>query len=568
MPATLLTEILLIITAAFFGGFAARTLRFPPVLGYIASGLLFGILGKNFLQSYDSLLHLSGIGVSLLLFTLGFEISLDSLKKFGKKILIVGVLQIVFVTLLLFPILTLFHFSIPIACMLAILFSFSSTAVVIKILEEKGRLNDFPGTHIFVFLLIQDVLVIPVFFLIPMLFTNTTITTDSAVSFLVASVKPILIFSAIFLFSKYLLSRFLNILYRYPSHELTMLATIFVAAVSIGLFQMAGLPQAIAAFLAGILISEQGKNLTPMSELRPFRDILLVLFFVLTGMLLNPLFLVSNILFIVLLTMCVLGLKFFAIYFTLRNSGYLSSPASFIASHLTNIGEFAIVIGQLALVQKFITNDVYYSLLSVFILSLVLTPLWTKNTARIGKILGSIQLFKKLFGENYDTFENISLEKYENHVVICGHGRVGKEVRHILDYAQVRYIVIDFNKHVISDLVGQNKKALYGDPTDEDILKSAYVQDARALVITVPDSRSQKKITKTALSLNPNLKILCRTHIEADKYALANLGVNSIVIPEFEAGVRIGREVLELFGVSEADLNMLTKRLRREHFLQ
>src|SRR3990167_8082615 len=352
MPAHLLTEILFIIIAAFIGGFLARSLSLPPILGYIFSGIVFGIVGKNLLHSYDSLLILAEIGVPLLLFTLGFEISYDTIKKINKKIFVVGLIQILITTLALFPIFILFNFDIKISFLFATLFSFSSTAVVVKILEEKGMLNDFPGSHVFIFLIIQDIFVVPVIFLIPLLFSGNTFGVEQLGGFLLSALKPLVIFVAIFIFSKYFLSKLLNVLYRYPSHELNILATVFIAAVSITLFQYVGLPQAIAAFLAGALISEQGKNLAPLSEIRPIRDILLVLFFVLTGMLLDVNFLFNNILTIVAITLVVLVVKFLAIYFAMRNSGYISTPAVFVSSHLSNIGEFAIVIGQLAFLEK------------------------------------------------------------------------------------------------------------------------------------------------------------------------------------------------------------------------
>lgn len=568
MSAHFLTEIILIITAAFIGGFTARSLRFPPILGYIISGVIFGAIGRNFFESYQTLLNFSSIGVSLLLFSLGFEISLDSLKKIDKKVLLVGIVQLLLVALMLFPILMVFNFSVQVASLLALLFSFSSTVVVVKILEEQGKLHDFPGNHVFIFLLIQDLFVVPVLFLIPLLFAKHGISIENLGTFFVASIKPLLIFLGILIFSRFFLSRFLNILYRYPSHELTILATIFIAAVSIGLLQYVGLPQSIAAFLAGILISEEGKNLAPLSEIRPFRDILLVVFFVLTGMLLDPLYITSHIVFIVSLTLVVLLVKFVGTYFTLRNSGYLGIPSSFIAAHMTNIGEFAVVIGQIALMEKVISQEIYFSVLSVFILSFIIAPFLMKYELHIGRGLSKFGLMQKLFGSSYDTFENASTEKLNNHVVICGHGKVGKEVRHLLDYAQIPYIVIDFNKQIISQLIQQSKIALYGDPTDEDVLKSAGIENARAVVITVSDSMSQKKIIKTTLSLNPNAIIICRSHIEHDKIDLANLGVNAIVMPEFEAGIRIGREVLNVFGVKEDNLSVLIKKLRREHFLQ
>ena len=159
---------------------------------------------------------------------------------------------------------------------MAILFSFSSTAVVVKILEEKGLLNDFPGNNVFILLLIQDIFVIPVIFLLPVLFSKEGFTPVGVSAFALAVARPLVIFALIFIFCKLFLSKILRFVFKYPSHELTILATIFTAAVSIWVFTSVGLPSSIAAFLAGVLTSEQGKNLAPLSEIRPFRDLFLV----------------------------------------------------------------------------------------------------------------------------------------------------------------------------------------------------------------------------------------------------------------------------------------------------
>ncbi|EKD85956.1 MAG: hypothetical protein ACD_37C00559G0002, partial [uncultured bacterium] len=170
-----LSELILIVIAAFLGGFIARSLKLPPVLGYIVSGIIFGAIGKDFFDSYDSLLALSQIGISLFLFTLGFEISLDTLKKLNKRIFLIGILQILILSAIALPLLLMFGLELRFSILLSILFSFSSTAVIVKVLEEKGLISDFPGNNVFVFLLIQDILVVPLIFFLPVLFSETAI---------------------------------------------------------------------------------------------------------------------------------------------------------------------------------------------------------------------------------------------------------------------------------------------------------------------------------------------------------------------------------------------------------
>ncbi len=567
MPSVFLSEIILITIAAFIGGYAARSVKLPPVLGYIVSGVIFGIIGKNFFQSYDSLVTLSQFGVSLLLFTLGFEISLDVISRLNKKIFIVGIMQVILMAAVIFPIIFLLGLPVKIAILFSVLFSFSSTALVVKILEEKGLLNDYPGNNVFIYLFIQDLFIVPVIFLLPFLFSKGGITSSSILSFVITSAKPLFLFVLILIASKYLLSRLLKLLFRYPSHELTILATIFTATLSILVFSYLGLPQSIAAFLAGVLISEQGKNLAPLTEIRPFRDLFLVLFFVVIGMLLDFPFFIHHLPLILALSILVVFVKFIVVYLILRFAKYSPSSSVFISSYMSNIGELSVVVGQIAFVTLLISRNDYNLLLSVFILSLLYVPLWIKYSRKGAEKMARLGILNRILPKETRMSDSPSIHHFKNHVVICGHGRVGREVRSMLDLAAIPYVVLDFNRKVIDDLAKESKYAIYGDPTDTEILKASFIEDAKVLVVAVPDSFSQKKIIDSALKLNPKILIICRSHVESDRYDLINLGVNTIIVPEMEAGFRIGEEVLDLFDVKREDSESFTKRLRRQHLL-
>lgn len=548
MPHGLIFELILIITAAFLGGFFARSLSLPPLLGYITSGIIFGAIGRNFFESYTSLIALSQLGISLLLFTLGFEVKIDSLLSISKKVLLIGIIQVLITGLLGFFVFSSFGFAFNTAVLFGMITSFSSTAVIVKILEEKGLLNDFPGNNVLVILIAQDLLVVPAIFLLPILFSKNGVDAQTLLFFFLTSIKAMAVFLGILVVSKVFLSKFLNLIFRYPIHELTILATIFISAVSIGILVSIGLPEAIAAFLAGIIVSEEGKNLAPLSEIRPIRDIFLVLFFVMSGMFLDLSFLSSHLLLILSLTFIVLSEKFLILFSLLKIGGYITSANIFISSHLTNIGEFAIIVGQISFVSGYIDKNSYNMLLSIFILSLLSIPIWTANVYSLGP-LSNFPFIKSVRKER-----DLSIgdsDDLSDHVIICGHGRVGKEVRSLLDFGNIPYVVIDFDRNVISELLSKKKRALYADPSDFETLRSANLECAKVLVIAVPDPISQRRIIKSAVSLNPKITIICRSHLDEDKKTLFQIGADSIVVPEFEAGIRIGREVLNVFGIDE-----------------
>lgn len=566
MNTTFTNEIILLVVAAFIGGFAARTIKLPPVVGYIVSGVVFGTFGRAFIPSYENLFRLSEIGISLLLFTLGFEISLKALNRINKKVLYIGFLQIFLTALFVFPILTLFQFELNISLLFAVLFSFSSSAVILKILEERGMVANFPGNNVFIILLLQDLFIVPVIFLMPFLFDSSFVFPQTLIDLAITLLKPLAAFIGMYIVGRVVLARLLKILFRYPQQELTILATIFTAVVSIGILMFAGLPQSIAAFFTGVLVSEEGKNMASLSAVKPLRDILLVLFFVLIGMFIDGGQLLPMLPVVIIVTVLIILIKFIVIFSILRFFKFLPSANVFISSHLSNIGEFAVVIAQIAFVSNFIGKGDYQLLLSFFIVSLIFIPFMLSGARYVFETYKKSDWVRKLFGDSH-YFMRSNFEKIENHVVILGHGRVGREVRNLLDMGEVPYVVVDFDRRTIDSLTSNMKNALYGDPTDTDVLKSAGVENARIMVVALPDSNTQKAVIKSALNFNPKLTILCRSHIDEDKYELVNLGVNTIVLPEFEAGLRIGKKVLELLGFSEKNTIELLRKLRKFHFV-
>lgn len=567
MSSHFVNEIILLVVSAFVGGYVARSIKLPPVVGYLTSGVIVGVLGRNFIPSFEGIFELSQIGVSLLLFTLGFEVSLNYLAKINKKVLTAGIMQIILTSVVLFPFLIIFRIPIETAILFSLLFSFSSTAVVLKLLEEKGMINNFPGTNVFVILLMQDLFIIPVIFLIPLIFNQGGALPESTAEFLLTTIKPIGVLLGLYIVNKLFLKRLFRLFFKYPSQELTVLATIFLAVASIGILMYAGLPETISAFFAGVLISENRKNLAPLASIRPLRDVLLVLFFVMVGMLVDGSHLIYNLPFILGLTTIILLVKFFVVFVVLRALKFLPASNIFIASHIANVGEFAVIIGQIAFIEKFITRNTYEDLLSIFIISLILIPIIVKISQVVFGRYKNTPFVKKMMGEsNY--FSNPTLKGMKDHVIICGHGRVGKEVRKILDMAAVPYIVIDYNKTIVDDLEKDMKNALYGDPSDPSALKMASIKDAKILVAAVPDGVTQMVLVKNALQLNPNIVILCRSHVDEDKYELVNLGVNTIIIPEFEAGLRMGKKVLELLNFNDEKTHEFLKKLRKFHLVR
>lgn len=557
-----------IVISAFIGGLFARLVKIPTVIGYIVSGVLSAFL-YNYLQIpgvqfSDLLVYVA----SFLLFTVGIEIPSLSFKVLNRKVILVGLIHVLFVSLFLFPLLMFFQFPVQTSLFFAFILSFSSTAYVLKALEEQGKLTEFPGNHVLAFLLLQNIIAIFAVYTIPIIFSKQDVSLQQIGSAFGSLIAPIGVFVALLLFYKIFLSKIIRSFQGYPTQELTFLWGVLLVLISLGLFQFAGLPFPFSALCAGIVLSADNVLVKPIHIVQSIRNILLIFFLVLIGMVLDVSFLVQHIGYLTLLTCLIIVCKFCAVYFTLRNSGYRSSGASFIATHMTSVGELAVVIGVVAVSSTSMLPDTYNVLLIIFALSTIISSVLVKNVAYIGRFLDAIPVINKLFGKEHRSVGIESADVFEDHVILCGYGRIGPDIKAVLDYAGITYVVIDTNRKSVKKLIAENKKALFGDPSDKELMKHASVQSARAVIILRHDNLSQEKIIKYALSQNQHITVISSVHDDTYKYDLANLGVNSIVVPEFEASVRIGREVLEMFSIKEADIATFIKRLRRENFLK
>lgn len=564
----LIQDLLIILAAAFVGGFAMKLLKLPTLVGYLLGGLLLGTFVPDVLINENDLTLIGEIGIALLLFTVGVELSFEKLKKAGRVAVIGSLLQIVLlglISMLLLP--KLFGFSAQMSLFLGIVFSLSSTAVVAKILSDNGEIDTMHGEILIAWLLVQDLAVVPILILLPIFLTTQSYDAAFFLSLLTALFKTTIIISMTYLLGRKILTPFAKKVLRDINRELLLIIIVIVAISSTFIFILFGLPGSVGAFLAGLIISGRGSSHMVFSEIRPFRDLFSAIFFVLLGTLVNLSFILENIgtvvvvgLFemIVVLVTTVLILAYFRLHTKVL---FLSAVG------LLSVGEFAFVVSGTFLSQGLITKEIYSLVLSVSLLSLLLTPWQIERSPTFYGFLKRFvkrqpHLYNLLFGrlDTDRSYEEITLS---GHVVLCGHGRVGREISLILERAGIPMLVVDFNRHVLAKLRERSVQTLYGDPADYDILDNANVGKASVLIIALPDRHSQELIIKNALRLNPRILIICRSHFDEDRIPLLSRGANIIVQPEFEAGISMARYVLSFFGKRNGAIEEFIKQLKK-----
>ncbi len=565
---SLVWTIAIVCGLAFLGGFIAKKLRQSTIIGYLLAGILLGSWTIHFLQAGEVLSGLAEIGIALLMFTIGLELSFKRLYRVRDIVIWGGILEILGVIFFGVFLLPLFGFDFYSSLFMAAAFSLSSTAVVVKILSEKGELETLHGEIMLGWLLIQDLAVLPMVVILP----AVAGVGDGGWGELIISVIKALGFLAVVVllgrkFLPFVMGKIANL----KSRELLLLAVVaiclFLALVSAAL----GLSIALGAFLAGIIISESSERHAIFSQVRPLRDIFAILFFVSLGMFLTPQFFLANFPQILGLSLGVVFFKFLLVLLLTFYLGYHARTGILVSLGLVQVGEFAFVLASLGMNQGLIDSHIYSLILSVTTLTLLMTPglifFAPKLYLRLRKI--SQKRFPKIYHRLFTRYDSARPHAagldLENHVVICGHGRVGSWIARALRMLGVPFVVVDYDHQVINQLKENDIPALYGDPADIDVLDYAQVEKAKVVIIAIPDEVTQEMVVTNCQTLNPQAKVISRVHHEGDQSRLKALGVTAIIQPEFEAALSIIHRSLQYFGVSREEVAKKIKRIKIEH---
>lgn len=566
---SLVSTLLFVFFAAFSGGILAYLLRLPMFLGYIAMGVVVGTFVSPFLNT-SFLTSIADVGVTLLLFTLGLEFSFRRLRSVIGVVSWAAIVQILATTFLIFTLLLLIGFGVLPALFIGVAASLSSTAIVVKLLGERGELETIPGEVLTGWLVIQDLSVIPIMMLLPAIsqsFLSGSATAISTASIIGINIlKSCVAIVVVLFFGKVGIPVILRKVAEFRNKELFLVATVGFVFFSALLTYAFGLSAALGAFLAGLLVAETSEHYAVFSEIRPLRDVFAVVFFVSLGMTLplGSLFASWQILLLLLLVLFV-G-KFLLVFFLSRFLGYHRKTSFLVGLGLIQVSEFGFIIAKEGLRLGALSQDEYTLLIALVIMAIFGSiPLMSNGNTMYYRLMDAFGgKLKSWFPSRRK--ENTEYDvPMENHIIICGYGRVGKYIGRALQMANIPFVVIDYNHATIEKLRQKGIEVVYGDPADMHVLEVGQVKKAQALIIAIPDRQTQELIIGNALTLNRGLRVICRTHHEEDQLALKTLGATTVVQPEFEAALSIINKVLPEYGVRGEELSGKIHRLKIEH---
>lgn len=567
----LISELTLILVAGLIGGIVSQKLKLPVVTGYLVVGILIAAVFQDKIRANETIPILADIGIALLLFSVGLEFSIDKTSKISRPALLGAVVQVLVTTFLGFIIFPFFlHVDMVSSLLLAFGISLSSTSVVMKILADNNEVRTLHGEIMAGWLIAQDLFVIPVTVIIPVLARNQG---NLLIGLGESLIKVVIVGYLMLLLGRKFIPFVFEKIARLSSKELMLTSSFALSLFLSHLTQNFLGSFALGAFLGGFILSASSLKYDINVQVRSLRDILAAVFFVSIGFLLSPSYLLHSWWKVLLLTVIVLVIKFVVIFWIVRYLGFHSKIAFLVSMGLLEVGEFAFVLARIGYAQKIVNEDAYQLMVSTTIISLLLTSFFMTKSRHFYKIsrefikTKSKPLHDMIFNHHDKSMTDSSGDAriLFDHVILIGYGRVGRIISKVLEISKIGVVIVDEDYKNLEPLLNTGSYFIYGDAEESEILERANLEKARLAVIAIPDIAASEHIIRIIKSINPKLKIIGRAHDVEDVKKLNGLGVKDIIEPEFEASVSMSEVILdELVGDTRKSRRVLSEILK-EH---
>ncbi|MGF6329547.1 CPA2 family monovalent cation:H+ antiporter-2 [Pseudomonas sp. BS3782 TE3695] len=552
-------NLLIIFTASLVVIALFQRLRLPPVLGYLCVGLMIGPTAFDWVNESEELPDLAELGVVFLLFSLGLEFSLSKMLALRQVVFGLGSLQVLVSGIVLGGLLILFGMPTTPALLLGAGLALSSTAIVSKELSSLGELFSRHGQNAIAVLLFQDVVAVLLLTLVPVFAGNSDQAWYWALPLTLG--KTIVLFVGLLLVSRWFLPRLFHEVAASRSAELFVLLALVIVLLTAWLTHLLGLSPALGAFLAGMLLGESHYRHQIEADIRPFRDILLGVFFVSIGMLIDLRLFASHGLLILSLTLGLLLIKGTVVALLVKWRGSDVETAWRSGLALAQGGEFCFALMTQMQQNKLMPADFGGLLLAATFCSMLVTPLLLRAAPHIATRL------------HHKPNEEAELEKISalnaglhNHVVICGYGRVGQSIGRVLRNVDQPYIALDTDPVRVQEAAVNESCVHYGDSRRGELLVAIGLERARLLVVAVDQTDIALLILKEARRFNPSVSILVRTRDDSQLAELKAAGASEVVPELLESSLMLASHALIMLGIPGQQVRDRVDQVRRDRY--
>ncbi|NTW23541.1 MAG: potassium transporter KefB [Lentimicrobium sp.] len=569
MELPLLQEVVIILGLSVLIILIFQRFKMPSILGFLITGMIAGPNGLSLISASHEVEILSEIGVIFLLFIIGIEFSIKALVKVKKTVLLGGFLQVGGTIALTFVIANLMGLTPPQAIFMGFLIALSSTAIVLKMLQEKGQMATPQGRIALAILIFQDVIVVPMILITPLLAGNGG---NVWITVLVLLGKFAGVIGLLFLLARYVVPSLLLKVVKAKSRELFILTLVVICFATAWLTSSVGLSLALGAFFAGLIISESDYSHQATASILPFREIFISFFFVSIGMLLDLNYFINNFLVLILFTIGVILLKALVIMLTVLIMRFPLRTAFISAFTLFQVGEFSFLLSTIGIRNSVLTQEVYQNFLAISILTMGLTPFLAGYSERIADWLiraGLPHKVRKRLINFHNREKHLKVEeshKLRDHLVIIGFGTSGHNVARTAKKANIPYVIIELDPDIFGKARAEGCPIVYGDAADEMILQHIHAQDARVIVIAISDPVATKKIISVLRLITETAHIIVRTRHISEIDEILKLGADEVIPEEFETSIQIFTRVLSRYLIPQDKIQSFVSHIRAYNY--
>jgi CPA2 family monovalent cation:H+ antiporter-2 len=570
MEIPILQDIVIILGLSILIILLFQKIKVPSILGFLLAGIIAGPHAFNLISSSHEVELLSEIGIIFLLFVIGIELSVKELISMKNTVLIGGGLQVG--GTILFTAIIAYLLGLPLnsAIFLGFLFSLSSTAIVLKLIQERGEITAPHGRVALGILIFQDIIVVPMMLLTPILAGDGG---DIVSTVLFLILKIIGVGAVIYLLARYIVPRIFSMVVKTKSKELFILTTVVFCFAIAWLTSSVGLSLALGAFFAGLIISESEYSHQATVNVLPFREIFISFFFISVGTLLNLEFFIQNILVILALVIGVVLLKMLVVGATVLLLKYPPRTIFLSLFSLFQVGEFSLLLSGVGLDNNIIPDSIYQYFLAISIITMGLTPFLIAAAPKItysilkSRIPASVRHRLESFNKQKSTEENSNEpKKLEDHLIIIGYGINGENIAKAARNAEIPYVIVDTDPVTFRKAKNNNEPVIFGDATNSLILIHLHVQEARVVVIAISDPGATKKIISNVRLYTKTAFIIVRTRYVREIEENIKLGADEVIPEEFETSIEIFNRVLKKYLVPYNEIMDFTASIRSSDY--
>jgi CPA2 family monovalent cation:H+ antiporter-2 len=548
-----LESVLILLASAVIVVVLFRSLHLPPLLGYLIVGVAVGPFALAWIPDTEEGRRLGEFGVVFLMFSIGLEFSLPKLFQLRRAVFGLGLAQVLLTLAAVLLLGAVLRAPWPAGLALGGAVAMSSTAIVLRVLAERMQLETPHGRDIFGVLLLQDLAVVPLLILIPAMAEGGD---DLAQRLAVALAKGGTVLVAVLFLGQRLMRAWFHVVARRRSHELFILNVLLITLGLAWLTERAGLSFALGAFLAGMLIAETEYRHQVDEDIRPFREVLLGLFFVTIGMRLDLGTVAANAVLVLAFTALLVIFKFTLVTGLARAFGSTPGTALRTGLALAQAGEFSLVIAVQAKSLGLINWDLAQLVVAAMLLSMLVAPFLIQASDRLALRWSSTEWMLRSIALHRVATQSLATER---HVIVCGYGRTGQRLAHLLEQERIEIIALDTDPERIRAAAAAGERVVFGDASRHETLVAAGIARARALVITFADTELALRILHHAHALNPALPVIVRTLDDANLDRLIAAGASEVVPETFESSLMLASHALVLLGVP---LRRVVRRIR------